>query len=778
MNWGYMLFALLLPFIAALLFILPLDRWNHKVFSTNLLSRLAVIIPASLFIYFILQKPEAIVGISPDATWNEYIPFNLRLNLDGLGWLFSLLITGIGTLIFLYAGGYMKTYRHRLRLMGFLSLFMGAMLGVVLVDNLMSLFLFWELTSISSFFLIGFNNEEEASRRSALKALAVTGGGGLIMLAGFILLGEAAGTYNISEMIAISAVIKEHELFPAILVLVLLGAFTKSAQFPFHFWLPGAMKAPTPVSAYLHSATMVKAGVYLLARFTPVLGDHPYWNNTLMIVGGVTMVYAAFHAILRTDMKAILAYSTVSALGILVFLLGIGTKASLLAASIFILIHALYKASLFLVTGIVDQKTKSRDISTLSGLRKVMWPVALAGVLAAVSNAGIPPTLGFVGKDLIYEGTLGSGDWSMWLTVFAVGTNILLLVAGFMAGWKPFAGALPQTLEKVKMPEWTMWVPPLLLALLGLIFGLAPFLIESSLVNEVFLSISGGSMEGHLALWHGFNTVLYLSMTTIGVGILLYFVNRPGGPISIWIMGLEKLSPEYLWTAFAGGINKFASIYTRVLQNGYLRYYLMTILTTLILLLGWKLMANGRFYMDIQSLSQITIYEALAVLVLLAALAMAVVSRSRLAAVASMGVVGYAICIIFVFYSAPDLAMTQFTIDTLTVILFVLILYKLPKFLPLKFTSYHIRDILVSLGVGVVITLLALEVLQTVPSREITDFYAANAYVLAKGKNIVNVILVDFRGSDTLIEIAVLCIAAIGVFSLLKLRIKDGQRIE
>lgn len=773
-----MLFALLLPFIAALLFILPLDKWNHKVFSTNLVSRLAVIIPASLFIYFVLQKPEAIDAISSDATWNQYIPFNLRLNLDGLGWLFSLLITGIGTLIFLYAGGYMKGYKHRLRLMGFLSLFMGAMLGVVLADNLMSLFLFWELTSISSFFLIGFNNEQEASRKSALKALAVTGGGGLIMLAGFILLGEAAGTYNISEMIAISAVIKEHELFPTILVLVLLGAFTKSAQFPFHFWLPGAMKAPTPVSAYLHSATMVKAGVYLLARFTPVLGDHPFWNNTLMIVGGITMVYAAFHAILRTDMKAILAYSTVSALGILVFLLGIGTKASILAASIFILIHALYKASLFLVTGIVDQKAKSRDISVLGGLGKVMWPVALAGVLAAVSNAGIPPTIGFVGKDLIYEGTLGSGDWGVWLTILAVTTNILLLVAGFMAGWKPFGGSLPTSLEKVSMPEWTMWFPPLLLALLGLVFGLAPFLIESSLVNEVFLSISGSNMEGHLALWHGFNTVLYLSLTTIGVGGLLYFVNRPGGQISAWIVGLEKLSPEFLWTAIAESVNKLASVYTRILQNGYLRYYLMTILVTLILLLGWKLMANGRFYMDVQSLSEITIYEALAVLVLVAALAMAVVSRSRLAAVASMGVVGYAICIIFVFYSAPDLAMTQFTIDTLTVILFVLILYKLPKFLPLKFTYYHIRDILVSLGVGVVITLLALEVLQTVPSREITDFYAANAYVLAKGKNIVNVILVDFRGTDTLIEIAVLCIAAIGVFSLLKLRIKDGQRIE
>lgn len=773
-----MLFALILPFIAALLFIVPLDRWNHKVFSTNLLSRLAVVIPASLFLFFVFQKPEAIVGVSGNEAWQQYIPFNLRLNPDGLGWFFSLLITGIGTLIFLYAGGYMKGYRHRLRLMGFLSLFMGAMLGVVLADNLLSLFLFWELTSISSFFLIGFNNEVEASRRSALKALAVTGGGGLIMLAGFILLGEVAGTYNISEMIALSAIIKGHELFPAILVLVLLGAFTKSAQFPFHFWLPGAMKAPTPVSAYLHSATMVKAGVYLLARFTPVLGDHPYWNTTLMIVGGITMVYAAFHAILRTDMKAILAYSTVSALGILVFLLGIGTKAALLAASIFILIHALYKASLFLVTGIVDLQTQSRDVSKLRGLRKVMWPVALAGLLAALSNAGIPPTLGFVGKDLIYEGTLGSGNWSVWLTSFAVGTNILLLVAGFMAGWKPFSGTLPQSLEKVRMPEWTMWLPPLLLALLGLIFGLAPFLIESSVVNEIYLSISGINMTGHLALWHGFNTVLYLSMTTIGIGILLYYFYKPGGRLSSSIMRLEKLSPENICTGLAELLNGFAALYTRILQNGYLRYYLITILSTLILLLGWKLMANGRFFMDVRSLSEITIYEALAVLILLAALAMAVVSRSRLAAVAAMGVVGYAICIIFVFYSAPDLAMTQFTIDTLTVILFVLILYKLPKFLPLKFTSYHIRDIMVSLGVGVLITLLTLEVLQTVPSREITDFYAANAYVLAKGKNIVNVILVDFRGSDTLIEIVVLCIAAIGVFSLLKLRIKDGQKVE
>ncbi|RYZ45534.1 MAG: Na(+)/H(+) antiporter subunit A, partial [Chitinophagaceae bacterium] len=350
--------------------------------------------------------------------------------------------TGIGTLVFLYTSAYMKGDRYLDRFYGYLCLFMGAMLGMVLSDNIFTLFVFWELTSISSFFLIGYNNESKESRKSAMISLAVTGLGGFFLLAAFALLGNIAGTYSISEMIGSAAALKGHGLYLLIIGFLFLAAFSKSAQYPLHFWLPGAMKAPTPVSTYLHSATMVKAGIYLLARFTPVLGGVLIWNNTLMIVGGFTMLYAAFHSIFKKDLKEILAYSTISALGMLVFLLGLGTPEALLAATVFIIIHALYKASLFLVTGIVDHETGTRGIGQLAGLRKVMLPVAVAGLLAMLSNSGIPPSFGFVGKDLIYESTLGSEVGATLVTAVTVCTNILLLYASILVGIKPFAGTL------------------------------------------------------------------------------------------------------------------------------------------------------------------------------------------------------------------------------------------------------------------------------------------------------------------------------------------------
>ena len=317
---------------------------------------------------------------------------------------------------------------------------MAAMLGLVLSDNMISLFIFWELTSISSFFLIGFNNDSEVSRKSAITALAVTGLGGLSLLAGALILGNVGGSYNISELLNSSEAITASPYYILITILMFGAAFTKSAQFPFHFWLPGAMKAPTPVSTYLHSATMVKAGIYLLMRFTPVLGSTSFWNSTLLIVGAVTMVYAAIHTIFRRDLKGILAYSTIAALGILVFLIGQGTEGAMLAAALFIVVHALYKATLFLVTGIIDHQTHTRDVTVLRGLRKIMLPVAIAGFLAAISSAGIPPTLGFLGKELTYESTLAIiGTPLLWIALILL-TKILLLHAGFVAGISPFVG--------------------------------------------------------------------------------------------------------------------------------------------------------------------------------------------------------------------------------------------------------------------------------------------------------------------------------------------------
>lgn len=767
-----MLLAVLLPFLLAIFLVIPFKKYE------SLVARTVWVVPAGIFIYFLQTYLSGNTGITGKASLSQIIPYSLQWNLDGLSLLFVLLISGIGTLIFIYGAAYMNGHPYRIRLLGFLSLFMGAMLGLVLSDHVMNLFLFWELTSISSFFLIGFNNEDKASRLSALKALVVTGGGGLILFGGLMLLGQIASTYSIHEMIALQSNIVADPFYPLIMVLIILGAATKSAQFPFHFWLPGAMKAPTPVSAYLHSATMVKAGVYLLARFTPVLGGTEIWQYTLIALGGITMLYAAFHALLRTDLKGILAYSTISALGVMVFLIGIGTEASLLAVGMFILVHALYKAALFLITGIIDHETGSRDISKLRGLRKVMWPVALAGILAAISNAGIPPSLGFMGKDLIYESTLHHVFQPILLTTAGVITNIMLLIAGFNAGWRPFSGQLPSEFSKVHLPEKSMWIPPLLLAVLGLGFGIIPSIIESPLMRDIVLSLHGVSWAGHLALWHGFNTVLLLSGITIVTGIALYFALPLSGKIASKITGLTAISPENIWTLIAKGFNQMAIRITAILQNGFLRFYILIILTFVGILLAYKLSNQMYFTIDYRYLSPVTVYEAIIVGILIVSILFTVFSTSRLVAVASMGVVGMAICMIFVFYSAPDLAMTQFTIDTLTVVLFVLVLYRLPKFIKLTFAMRHIRDGLVSIGFGTLIALLALEVLDHQPDRTVSKFYGDNSYLLAKGKNIVNVIIVDFRGVDTLVEIIVLSIAAIGVFSLLKLRIRKSQKIE
>ncbi len=742
------------------------------------LAILSAIVPLGLFVYFLNFTTRIANGevISQTFEWVPSLGVNLGFTLDGVSLIFALMITGIGFLVFAYTAAYLKGHEFLDRFYGYLGIFMAAMLGVVLSDNIISLFVFWELTSISSFFLIGFNNKEEASRKSAILALAITGTGGLLLLAGVLILGNVAGTYSIAEMLSSKEIIAESSHYLIIVLLIFGAAFTKSAQFPFHFWLPGAMKAPTPVSTYLHSATMVKAGVYLLMRFTPVLGSTELWNSTLIIVGATTMVYAAIHTIFRTDLKGILAYSTISALGVLVFLIGLGTQDALLAACVFILVHALYKATLFLVTGIIDHETGTRDITKLAGLRKVLLPVAIAGILAAISNAGIPPSFGFLGKDLIYEATLGFGNSAVLLTILAILTNILLLYAGFLAGIKPFTGKLPASFEKVHMPGFLMWLPPLILATLGIVIGFFPSIIQGSLIQPAVTALGESGSEVQLKLWHGFNLILALSATTIGVGALLYFILKPSQKLENGIAKLEFIAPQTLVEKFGFGFGTFSRFITGIIQNGYLRYYVSVIILFLVLLTGYTLIHNTKYAVDYDSFSALTIYEVLTVLVMIVGILFTVFTQSRLAAVAAMGVVGLAISLIFVYYSAPDLAMTQFSIDTLTVILFVLVLYKLPKYLNLSDYKVRIRDGALSLVFGALITVLALEVLSEPQGSQITDYYAENAYVLAKGKNVVNVILVDFRGIDTFMEIAVLTIAAIGVFSLLKLRLTSKNR--
>ncbi len=738
----------------------------------------SALLPAALFAYFLSLLPAAAGGTPVVHTfaWAPSFGVTLRFHADGLGLLFALIISGVGALVFWYASNYMKGHKYLARFYAYLGIFMGAMLGLVLSDNLISLFIFWELTSISSFFLIGFKNEDAASRKSAIVALAVTGLGGLLLLVAVLLMGRVSGSYSIQEMLQDGVVFQEHPWYSAIVWLVFGAAFTKSAQFPFHFWLPGAMKAPTPVSTYLHSATMVKAGIYLLLRLSPLLGNHATWQTPLYMVGGITMLYAAVHTLLRTDLKSILAYTTISALGILTFLTGIGTPEALLAACMFVLVHALYKAALFLITGIIDHETGTRDVTQLSGLGRVMRPVALAGFAAAFSSAGIPLTMGFIGKDLVYEATLHAGPTAAWFTTAALLTNVMLLAGGFTAGIRPFTGPLPEAFSKAHMPPLPLWLPPALLAALSIFFGMFPAALEWILIKPAAHAAGAGSLDFHLKLWHGFNTVLGLSALTIGAGVGLFFAFKPSQRWEAGIARAEWLSPQRIAEQSSEAFHLFSQTLSGMLESGYLRYYVRTIILFATAVLGYHLLTGVKIYINYAQISELVWYEVVILGIMAGGILFAVFTTSRLTAVAAMGVVGYAICLLFVFYSAPDLAMTQFTIDTLTVILFVLVLYRLPKYLLLSDTPTRLRDGALALLFGAFITVSALEVLSEPHNRQVGDYYAENAYLLAKGKNIVNVILVDFRGADTAIEIAVLVVAAIGVLSLLRLKPAGGRR--
>ncbi len=749
-----------------------------KVFRTKWCIVLSLL-PLSLFCYLLRFIPDASKGIVAYEfhRWVPTLNINFDLRIDGLSLLFALLITGIGFLIFIYAGSYLRGHKYLDRFYGYLCLFMASMLGIVMSNNILLLFIFWELTSISSFFLIGFNNDNPDSRKSALVALSITGMGGFFLLTGLILIGSIAGSYTITDLIAASTIIKEHTLYPVAVGFVLIGAFTKSAQFPFHFWLPGAMKAPTPVSAYLHSATMVKAGIFLLARFTPILGGTDLWSYILIGTGGITMIYAGIHALLRTDMKSILAYSTIAALGMLTFLLGIGSEEALTAALAFTLAHALYKATLFMTTGIVDHETGTRDIAVLGGLRKVLLPVFIAALLAALSSAGMPLLFGFISKDLIYEATLHAADnWAMYLSAVAILANICLVAAGFLAGIKPFIGKLPERFLGVHLPDSLMWVPPLILAAISLLLGFLPQLASDYLLHGALGIISNPTATMHLKVWHGFSLVLGLSLATLAIGTIVYLLIKADGRTTKRLESFHNLAPEQLIGWLARRFVGFSEWYTNIMHNGFLRSYLLKIILFAELLLAYELLIGGPIYIDYSKLSALSIYEVVNVFILLAAVILTVITSSRLTAVVGTSVIGYAICLMFVYYSAPDLAMTQFTIDTLTVVLFVFVLFNLPPFINQANNRVVLRDAFVAVTFGLLLSIIAIRVLQVPTDIDISTFYGDFAYKLAKGKNVVNVILVDFRGFDTMFEIVVLSIAALGVYSLIKLRLSSSEK--
>lgn len=735
---------------------------------------ISALLPLCLTAYFSSLIPQVSSGetIIESFRWVPSLGINLSFYLDGLSLLFALLISSVGTLVLIYAGRYLSGHPHLGRFYLYILMFMASMLGVVLADNLFTLFVFWKLTSLCSYFLIGFEHDRHESRAAALQALLVTGIGGLALLAGFILLGQAGGSLELSILLNSGEGIRNHRLYVPILLLVLTGAFTKSAQVPFHFWLPCAMEAPTPVSAYLHSATMVKAGIYLLARLSPVLGGTDLWLYSLTTAGATTMVVGAFMAIQQSNLKLILAYSTVSVLGILTMLLGIGTELAIKAAMVFMVGHVLYKATLFLVAGIVDHVTGTRDVNRLSGLWRAMPITAISAGLAALSMCGLPPFLGFIGKELFYEAGLTAQSAAHLLTGVSLLTGILLFVAAWMAGIRPFFGSQYTLPEEPHEAPLSLWLGPVLLAGSGLACGAAPGLVDTSLIAPAVSAIIGHPVPVKLALWHGLNPVLAIGTITVAGGLGLFAVRNKLVKVLLQLSNVTVLSPTYLYNRSLDGLMAIASIQARIIQSGYQRYYLMIIYAVTTALVLYKFFSLGGLHGAV-NLSNIQFYEAgLALLILMGAL-LSILTNSRLAAVAALGVVGYSVALIYIIYGAPDLANTQILIETLTVILFVLVVYHLPNFSKFSSVRTRIRDALISLFAGGTITALVLKATNVQFHPTISSYFAENSVTLAHGRNIVNVILVDFRALDTLGEITVLAVAGIGVYALLKLKFKS-----
>ncbi|WP_029214587.1 putative monovalent cation/H+ antiporter subunit A [Kallotenue papyrolyticum] len=749
--------------------------WLHRL-SRAWSGWLLALLPAGLLLYFAGYLPTVARGEAVRVAygWVAGLNLNLAFRLDGLSLLLTLLVLGIGALILIYGGSYLAADAHLGRFYAFLTLFMASMLGLVLADNILVLFIFWELTSISSYLLIGYKHTSETARAAALQALLVTGAGGLALLGGLVLLGLIGGAWEFSALSSQRAIVLAHPLYLPTLLLILLGALTKSAQAPFHFWLPAAMEAPTPVSAYLHSATMVKAGVYLLARLQPILSGSQAWSVIVSTVGAVSLLLGGALALRQHDLKRMLAYSTISALGMLTLLLGLGSAYATTAMAVFLLAHALYKGALFMVVGVIDHATGTRDVDRLGGLRRAMPLTALCATLAAIALAGFGPVLSFIAKELLLEAVLHlSGGGIVLVPVVVLGSASFVAVAAILA-IRPFHGAPTPTPRHPHEGAASMLLGPALLATLGLILGLAPGLVANTLIAPVVSATMGRAEAVELKLWHGLTPAFGLSLLSVMIGLGVYLRWIRLRRAMRWLDVLFGWGPTRWYAHALHALNVLARWQTGLLQNGRLPSYLRLIIVTTIALVGYTLLTRVAWPATLPW-SAPHFYELmLAILILLAAVS-AVLAPSRLSAVATLSIVGSGIALIYIFYSAPDLAMTQILVETLTVLLFVLVFYHLPRFNTHTPARHHLRDGVIALGLGSLITALVLAVSATPPQSAVAPYYIEHSKPLAHGRNIVNVILVDFRGLDTLGEITVLAVAAVGVVALLRLRPWDGK---
>ncbi len=730
--------------------------------------------PAATAIWAAAASPGILEGRPVDASlgWLPAIGLEISLRVDAFALVMIALVSGIGTLIFVYSvsyfGHHAGTDRDLGRFASRLTAFAGAMLGLVLADNLLVLYVFWELTSITSYLLIGYEDEKGSARAAALQALLITASGGLVMLAGFVLIGEAAGTYEISALLANPPVTG---LAAVGALLTLAGAFTKSAQVPFHIWLPGAMAAPTPVSAYLHSATMVKAGIYLIARFAPVFAVVAGWRPLVLGVGLATMLWGGLRALRQHDLKLLLAYGTVSQLGFMMTLFGAGLGEATHAAVVLLLAHAMFKAALFMVAGVVDHQTHTRDIRRLSGVGRRMPALAVVGTIAAMSMAGLPPLFGFIAKEGAYETYLHADLAAPWPTVMLIGLvagSVLTFAYSYRFVWgafadKPMARQRKQVGASSPAPTWAFLAPPALLAALTVATGIVPASVDH-LVNAAAQALAGVE-EIHLALWHGFTLALLLSMVTVGLGVGLVWVREPFSALQERWGGWPGSQAAYEWSLRA--LNVVSDRVTGVVQSGSLPVYLAVILLTAVLLPSSALLALPRVPGP-SALAENGAQLLVAAGIIVAAVSL-IFSQRRFISVFLMGSVGYGVAVLFVLQGAPDLALTQFLIETLSVVVFVLVL----RFLPPRFSRRPWRlgqamRVLTAGAVGAFVFFMALIAGGSRPdsATPVAEEFLARSIEEAGGHNVVNVILVDFRGYDTLGEITVLVIAALGVAAL------------
>lgn len=754
--------AMLLPFVAAVL--APLLRRVMGGFAGWVLALAPAVAFAGL--WTLLPRIAAGGKFPVSFAWAPSWGLNLSFMIDGLSLTFALTIAAVGALIVVYAGAYLKSDPHQGRFLSFLLMFMGAMQGLVLADSFVALYLFWELTSVTSFLLIGFDHSRQSARRAAIQALVVTGVGGLALLAAGVLIHALAGTWDVS---AVTTDLRGGAIYPLLVGLVLLAAFTKSAQLPFHFWLPNAMEAPTPVSAYLHSATMVQGGVYLVARMTPLLGGPAIWNVTLMVFGGATLLWGALAALRQTDLKQILAQSTIASLGLLMLLLGVGTEFALTGAVLYFLAHAAYKAALFLIAGAIDHGTGTRDITELGGLRDKLTVSFIGTIMASAGMIGLPPLLAFYAKEEIYAAVATGDVVSLVVLAVLVIGNVLLAVAGIAVLVRPFMGALiPTPMSPHEAPP-SMLAGPLVLGVLGIGLGIFPKWAGEYLVAPAVSAISGHAAETHLGAPIDFlGVVFWLSVLTWALAVALY------ARFDWMRLALGRVAARVGWSFDKGfdaayfGLVRLAASVTRLLHHGRLELYLLVVFVLLavaVIVPLWLL--GGLPWMP--AWPDLKFYEW-GVIAMAAAGAMTVVfAQTRLFAILALGIQGLAIAILYMLFGAPDLSFTQFMVEILSVVILALVMTRLRLDARDKRPLEDwLRDGSVALVAGLSIATLLFAVLEGPLDTRLSDFFNAQSVPIAHGHNVVNVILVDFRGLDTLGEIAVVMTAAIAVLALIR----------